>query len=314
MFNIITLFLLIFILLKLKADNKIITKTIIKTIIKIFLFLSILYIWCVILFLSVNRWNNKVTKYTLNKYFPTKNRLDTYILNIKNINNIKLPCIIKPIICSGTSKNVGLIKTKNDLINYIKDINQNETYIVQQFYKAKNEIGVLYEKIPFINDGNVVSIVSKKNNSNSWKPLKCGNINNEETTLCDDLTKTLYGSKFIEIIKNISNKIPGFNAGRYDIGFNSINDLQNGNFKIFELNGVMGFDLRSNIAGNENTSKYLKKISYIIRWIKIRLLIGFINIASLKANLFDAIKNIPSRIFYAIECSDCEHLYQPSPA
>jgi hypothetical protein len=274
-----------------------------------------IYFITFILFVSINKWNNNVTKYSLNEYIPNKNKLKTYLLDINNLNNVFYPCIIKPIICSGTNKNVSLIKNKNELNNYLKNTEKNEKYIIQEFYKSKNEIGVLYEKIPFINEGNIVSIVLKQNDTDDWKPLKCGNIKNNDNTECSDLTELFKNSKFNQIIKNISSKIPDFNAGRYDIGFDKIEDLNNGKFKIYELNGIMGFDLRSNIINDENLiSSFPLKLYYMFRWTFVRYLIGLINILSFKISPFYILNNIPFTISKAIQCSDYEYLYMSCSA
>ena len=277
----------------------------------IYIFVFI-YIITSLLFFSVNIWNKDVSKFTLNKYFPENNKLKTYLLNKENLSKLQYPYIIKPTICSGTSRNVAIIWNENDL-NNIK-INKNEKYIIQEFYKSKNEIGVLYEKIPYVNDGNVISIVLKKNDVNKWKPLKCGNIKNSETTICDNLTKELENSNFVNIIKKISSTIPNFNAGRYDIGFESIEELNKGIFKIYELNGVMGLDLLSNVSGNENKTDIILKFYHIFRWIFVRYLIGLINILSLKISPFFILDKYPNSVYNCIECSDWEHLFQSSPA
>jgi hypothetical protein len=274
----------------------------------------IIYFLSIIFFICVNKWPDNFTKYNLYKYFPNENRLKTFRLNDANLSKINFPYIIKPTICSGTNKSVALIKNSDDLNNYLETLNPEEEYIIQEFYKSKNEIGVLYEKIPHINDGEIISIVLKKNNTGSWKPLKCGNIKNDETTICDDLTKKLKKSNFVKIIKNISSKIPNFNAGRYDIGFETIDDLNKGKFKIFELNGVMGFDLRSNISDDETVLSLIQKNKYMVRWELMRYLMGFINICTFKTTPFYIMQKIPMALSNAYKCNDCEHIYQSSPA
>jgi len=295
---------LIYLFSKSKIKSKLIT---------LILVIIIFYFVTSILFFSVNIWDKTVTKFTINKYFQEKNKLKTYLLDIKNLPTLKFPYIIKPIICSGTSRNVALINNDKDLNNYINNIDKDEIYIIQQFYKSKYEIGVLYEKIPYLNDGNIISIVAKKNNTHQWKPLKCGNVKNDETTICDNITKKFENSKFSNIIREISSKIPGFNAGRYDIGFENIDDLNNGKFYIYELNGVMGFDLRSNLTVNDNISEIIKKTYYSLRWLSTRYLIGLLNLISLKISPFNILNIYPNSIKNCIKCSDLEHLFQASP-
>jgi hypothetical protein len=279
---------------------------------KVFLFLTIIFFIIWALFISVNIWESNVTKKTLGDYFPKQNVLNTFSFDPKNISKINFPCIIKPTICSGTNRNVKLLHNIKELEKYIKESNKNENYIIQEFFYSKYEIGVLYEKIPFLNSGKVISIVLKKSNSSMWKPLKCGNINNLDSTTCIDLTEKLANSNFVKHIINISNSIPNFFAGRYDIGFNSFDDLDSGVFKIYELNGVMGFDLRSNIELNEKFS--WMKIYYIVRWIFTRFLIGLLNIITLKISPLYLIKKLPWTFSKAYTCNDYEHLFQSSPA
>jgi hypothetical protein len=277
----------------------------------IIIIIIIIYILSTMLYFSVNIWHNNFSKLNINNFIPEKHKLKTYLLNDNNLSKLSYPYIIKPTICSGQNKNVSIINNANDLNNYKK--NKNEIYIIQEYYKSKNEIGVLYEKIPHINDGNVISIVLKQNNSSHWKPLKCGNIKNNETTICHDLTKELELSNFVNIIKKISSKIPNFNAGRYDIGFENIEDLNQGNFKIYELNGVMGYDLRSNAYGDETIIDIFLKIYYVFKWIIIRYLIGLINILSLKVSPFFILNSYINSIYYCNECCDWEYLFQPTP-
>ena len=206
-----------------------------------------------------------------------------------------------------------MINSKVELDTYLRNINPDDRYIVQEFYEAKYEIGVLYEKIPFLNDGHIISVVLKKNEGN-WKPLKCGNITNNDYVNCVDLTEQLKNSNFANIIRTISSRIPDFHAGRYDIGFETVEDLENGDFKFFELNGVMGYDLRASFLENDSITEIVKKIYYILRWIAVRFLIGFINIVTLRMSPLGLFNSYRSSIRYYTLCSDWEHLFQSSPA
>lgn len=280
----------------------------------VFLLVFLVYFVATILFFSVNRWNSDVTKYTLNQYFPTENRLNTYLLDTRNIHNVQFPCVIKPTICSGTNKRVSLINSRDELNRYLSDIApDDDTYIIQEFYKANYEIGVLYEKIPFLNEGDIVSVVLKKSDSH-WKPLKCGNIMNTENVECIDMTNNLRNTKFADVIRKISSQIHGFNAGRYDIGFENIEDLEKGRFKIYELNGVMGYDLRANLHGGENMYDTIKKYYYMFRWVVVRCFIGLINVVTLQISPLDFLRNYKNSIHNYVKCSDWEYLFSSSPA
>ncbi len=269
----------------------------------IFVFI-IFYVIPFILLSSVNIWPSEMSKYGIAKYFPKNNVLKTYIYKSK-IHNY--PCIIKPSKCSSNGKNVSLLRNNSDLDKYKLTMDPNEIYLIQEFYKSKHEIGVLYEKIPYVNNGNVISVVSKDNTDlNEWKPLSCGNIKNNASTKCNELIDT---NSFNKIITRISSKVPNFYAGRYDIGFESVDELNKGIFKIYELNGVMGYDLRSNIYGNESLLELSCKLYYILRWLYVRFLIGAINIITLKSNPF---LHIPFSINNAIRCNDPEVLFRSS--
>lgn len=287
-------------------------KDILYLIIKIILILFLIVFLTIIISISVNPWSSDFDKYNLMTFFPEENKLKAFKYNKNNENLIEYPCIIKPIICSGTNKGVKLLKNKDDLEEFKKNYNDEEEYIIQEYYKSKYEVGILYEKLPFNKDGKIVSIVLKKG-SDDWKPLKCKNIKSNEGVNCEDLSNKINTEKLNKKIIEISNRIPNFYAGRYDIGFNDINDFMNGeNFKIYELNGTMGFDLRSNIA-DKNEKYSLIKYYYILRWILVRYYIGIFNLLTFKTNIFNRISLIPSMYKNYIKCNDWEHLFSPSP-
>ena len=112
-----------------------------------------------------------------------------------------------------------------------------------------------------------------------------------------------------DTINKISKNIPNFYAGRYDIRFDNIEDFKEGrNFKILELNCTMGYDLRI-----PTERSYIKGVYYLLSWIGMRLLIGFINTISFNGiNILD----FPFTIYYAVhdalKCNDWERLFQSS--
>lgn len=59
-----------------------------------------------------------------------------------------------------------------------------------------------------------------------------------------------------EVIHHISNQIPGFNFGRYDIRFESEEDLKSGKFEIIELNGASSEATNIYDPGNSLISAY----------------------------------------------------------
>lgn len=287
---------------------------IIKNLLKIIILLIIIFLVIQIIYSSVNPWSIDYTKYKLLTFVPQNYLLKTYIYNEKYENNITFPIIIKPTICSGVNRSVKLLNNINDLINYKKNMNKNEIYILQEYFNSKYEVGLLYEKLPHNKNGKIISIVSKKkSNNNNWKALKCKNIASNDGVQCEDYTYMIT-EELTKSINDISNKIPDFYAGRYDIGFDNIDDFKKGkNFKIYELNGVMGFDLRTNRINNFEIFNSEKNY-YMIRWYFIRFYIGLLNILYSKANLLNRISNLQNMYKYHNLCNDWEFLFQPSPA
>lgn len=283
----------------------------------ILIFLIIVSYFC---FMSANPWSFDFTKYKIYEYINSEYSLKTYNVTKNNIyeiikkNNFYYPFIIKPEFCNGANNGVFKINSELDLEKYFS-YNYDTSYIIQEYYYPKYEVGLLYERFPYEENGKIISIVLKNKNKNEteWKSLKCGNIYNNENTICLD-SSNLKSKKLSHIINLISKNIPNFFAGRYDIGFNNIDDFKDGkNFKIYELNGVMGFDLRFNFT-QHNIIHNIPQILLIIRWIFIRIYIGFINIICFNGNIKATICEYNKRNKYYTHCKNYEMLLQPSSA
>jgi hypothetical protein len=261
---------------------------------------------------AVNKWSYHENKYTIYKKIIDPYKLNSYEYDDKIVNNsIKYPFIIKPIICSGTNKGVQIIKNHNELIKFNKNKYKNEKYMVQEFYPSKYEVGLLYEKIPHITNGKIVSIILKINkNSNNWKPLQCDSILVDRGTQCSN-KMDLITEELTKSIQKIASKIPGFYMGRFDIGFNNIDDFKKGkNFKCFELNGVMGYDLR--ITNNKKFE--IEEFKLALRWILVRLLTGSINLLTGNALYYDIIKSYYPSLINFRKCKDYEKLFESCTA
>ena len=153
----------------------------------------------------------------------------------------------------------------------------------------------------------------KSKKQDNWQPLKCETLSNNESVACHDMTHII-SDELTKVINNIAVNIPNFYVGRFDIGFDSWNDLQKGeNFKIFELNGVMGFDLRA-LFNTYNPFLLAKNILLWIRWIIVRLIIGFINLVTLNSSICNMIQNMPNKLDKALQCHNYEIIFQPSSA
>ena len=217
----------------------------------------------IIIFILVCAWSNPYlifyNKPEINKFLPNK-----YLLKEYSLNNIKFPAVIKPKIGSQ-GKDVKYLENIEDLNKYIKKYGLKNNFI--QEYYGKKEAGVFYYKDPFTKRIEIITVL--KDNS-KW-PSRCGNIYFKNyIPLCKKIKTS---KKLKEAIIDISEKIPNFNTGRYDIRYNSDQDLIDGNFKIIELNHLS--------PGDGDTFKninYNKWYNFILKKIKL----GIYNIFTLK--------------------------------
>jgi hypothetical protein len=121
---------------------------------------------------------------------------------------------------------------------------------------------------------------------------------------CEDLSKFL-SPELEKIICEISDNIPNFNVGRYDIKYKDEKSLFEGkNFYILEVNGTMGFDLR------KGTNGVLISNYYINRWFFYRLFYGIKNIFTRNGyNLYDNVIVIRNAFKNRFICNDWEVLF-----
>jgi len=235
-------------------------KITIMNIINFILFLLLFFI----LFINVNVNLNLMNKYKTLEYVNNKYKPTTILYNDDvNIEFIHYPVIFKPIYCSGMSNAVTIINTSSEAYNYIQ---HNKLFLIQEFIEYDNEVSILYEKNIISNKGFIISMV-KKNDTNTIKP-GCG-VSFNCTNLTDKITPELSA-----VIDKISNQIPNFNAGRYDIKYKNEESLLKGkDFYILEVNDVFGTDLRRN---------YLNFWWVVPRWFLYRLMYGLKNVVSLQ--------------------------------
>lgn len=272
----------------------------------VFIVLFVLFFLSYYCFLSANPWNTTMTKDKILSYIPEKYALKIQILSKKtNLKLLKYPIIFKPVVCNGNGKGVQKIENEKEAETYMK--NTKEVYIIaQEYYPGNYEVGVLYERYPFEENGKIISIVLKTADK-EWKPLRCNTCSYKKGVDCKVLQSTPQLEKAID---EISKHIPNFFAGRYDIFFDNFYDFERGeNFKVIEVNGVMGFDLRTSIDSNTALSATVGNLFF---WICRRVLIGFENIFMLNGgNIFEAL-NIWEKFNTYEKCYDYEHLFQPS--
>ena len=256
---------------------------------KCLLFLVLFYIiW--ILFLNVNTYSIYANKFNIlekipPKYLPAQMMLTDY----KQVK--KYPIIIKPIICSKDGKGILVIKSQSELELFIKNnaLLVSE-YMIQDLVQDDVEIGVLVEKYPFQKYVKIIAIVEKK--EKIMVRVQCKN------DMCVPRNELI---PFLEKqIKDISYNIPNFNVGRYDIKTTE-DKIRKGEFKILEVNGTLGFDLRK--------PTYISFIYHAIRWFLKRLQVGLINILSL--NGYDPhtlVYVMAKTVINTYKCKDWEKL------
>jgi hypothetical protein len=267
----------------------------------IIILLVLYYIWLSVNPLKYNNGNkNNVLEY-IKEYVMKFNNVS---YNKEIIHDIDYPKIFKPNICSGVSKNVKIINNKEEAINYHKNI--KEDYIIQDINYYNNEIGLLYERIPFNKTGKIISIFKREYNNNNI--VNIWNVTNKNNILPYTNKQHLITQKLTNKIDEIIKRIPNMYACRLDIKYLNDDDLSNGkNFIILEVNGVMGYDLD---FWNINNS-FLKKIFIIIRWITIRFFIGICNVIYLNsANPYYVFGKLEDRLLTVYNCKDIEKLFE----
>jgi hypothetical protein len=285
-----TLFLIIYFMIKKKFP---LYKIVIIWFISIFIFQYI--------FINSNPYRNfKTNKLTILDYIPENYKPRSELFNPKK--KYKFPFILKPTICTRTSRDVKLIKNKIDLKLYLKKNKLSET-MYQEFVDSNYEVGILYERNPLHKKGKIKSIIMRKFLQNNKFKLKKKFAFIYDSTEFVNL-EYLITPKLNMIIDNISKQIPNFYVGRYDIRAHTLEQLINGKFYILEANGTMGFDLKYQCYKKNyiNFYGFLDKM----RWIFIRFYYGLINI--LTFNCVN-VNIIFISIYNAINCLDLEKLF-----
>jgi D-alanine-D-alanine ligase-like ATP-grasp enzyme len=207
--------------------------------------------------------------------------------------DIKYPIIIKPIICSGGGVDIKIINSDKELKIYLLNCKDKNNFMVQNYLHDYNvEIGVLWEKQPWQKEGKVIEIV-EKTQKKGIRPFDHNNYKNHPY---------LINKKLNLIFNDISMNIKNMNVCRYDIRLKNIEDLQNGNFKIVEVNGTMGMPFLG----------YPIKYGFIIdvNWYLRRLIIGLYNIITLHGYSPLTLPIIMFKSFFnMINCKDWENIY-----
>jgi hypothetical protein len=159
--------------------------------------------------------------------------------------NVKFPIIIKPSVCSGRRKNVTIVKTQQALDEYFKENKNTANYMVQNYlsdHDYNNEIGVLWEKMPWEKEGTIIEI----NEQSKFKKNKDDQDDQDEQDALNKMNEKVKTFNYLinddlnKLFNDLSKNIKGFNAGRYDILIKNLKGFKNGDFKILEVNGIWG--------------------------------------------------------------------------
>ena len=268
---------------------------------KLLYLLILYYIW-----ISVNPLSEKYNKGYVLSLLPKNYTLNLQLIyQESDLHQItKYPVVLKPIICNGNNNGVKKINNITEARQHYQKY--PVPYISQELYHASYEAMILYERQPFQKHGSIISIVLKEV-SREWKPLRCrcNNSNDPNFTNCF-IRNDLITPELTAKIDKISKNIPNFYAGRFDIRCSNLQELQKAqDFKILELNGVMGYDGRACIPSS-------KRYFYMTRWFYSRILIGIQNILLRQSTPF----TLPIVLYHStsrtIKCRDWEQFLSPS--
>jgi hypothetical protein len=185
---------------------------------------------------------------------------------------LQFPVIAKPDL-GERGWMVRCIRSKSEMSDYLSEIKID--FIIQELVELPLEFGVFYVRYPGDPSGRVTSIVGKEMLSVTgdgkstlrqlifrnerarlqWQTLKKKfglrlkeEIPRGETIELVSIGNHCLGTKFLdstdlittelsEAFDRISQQIPGFYFGRFDLRVASIDDLQQGKVKVMELNG-----------------------------------------------------------------------------
>lgn len=229
-------------------------------------------------------------------FIKAKTPIDKSLEEIKK-QHIDFPLITKPDV-GFRGLLVKRIHTVSDLKTYLKK-HQNLNLIVQEYISYKNECGIFYHRIPNELAGKITSITLKKYltiTGNGCSSLEELILANDRAKLYFDLLKELHKNKLNEVLKkdeqkilnvignhskgtqfingnhlitpalekaidSIIQQIPNWYYGRFDLKYNSIEDIiALKNIKILEINGIISEPTHIYDAKNITYFKALKEI------------------------------------------------------
>lgn len=243
-------------------------------------------------YFQINWWffNEKkwiFSKIEIEKDIPKKWKLKSlninFPINDKKIsqleNELWFPLFLKPEWWQNSFWIIA-VKNKKELIKNLNKISKSKiSYIAQQAANYSKEFELFFIKDPDdFNKTKLISWVESKNKSGIKQYINWVDLN---TTYHNILWK-LKKSEISKINKNI-NKLQNFKLWRIWLKADSINDLIEGNFEIFEINIFIPFPLHlldKNIS-NLDKNKFIIDFTY-----SLAKLTKNINFTWIKKNIF----------------------------
>ena len=235
-------------------------------------------------------------KYLPKTIFHKSNSNIELTLNAINQSQITYPLIAKPDV-GFRGLLVKKIENENSLISYLKKYPID--ILIQEFLTEENECGIFYHRLPNEKEGKITSITLKeflhvigdgkstiteliKNDKRAkiyTKLIKedCDNVDLEKVIpkgfkiKLSSIGNHSKGTRFIngnhliskkleETFNNLNNQTNDWYYGRLDLKYNSFSDVEKGNFKILELNGILAEPTHIYDSQNINYPKALKEI------------------------------------------------------
>ncbi len=236
--------------------------------------LIIIILCLVYIFLNSNAFLINYDKWESLRFLPTQNLPKTILFNRKKDSpsiflDLEYPVVIKPRIHyqGSSSRLVSKVNGPEEAFDYLEIAAKNNVSLlmIQEYIDAPYEMGILVERSFFDDKQKFVSAVTKIDQNDirpGCFPRKCM----DHTEQIPRPIKTM--------IESISQNIPGFNTGRYDIRFKNWESFTRGKFYILEVNGSGGRDLRNHILKNIIMGGFLKIYSHLLKrvtWGIIRL-------------------------------------------
>lgn len=251
--------------------------------------------------MSINPKISHYTKYQLLSLIrddvPDMVLIDKHVDNSKLFDTLKYPYVFKPNYCEDFAHQVEIIKNKKQAHDYLKR-SIDRYIVVQKYHPGPHEGTVYYSRNPITNKVYIIVVERKQNDTKRewlWKSsigYKYG--------YSTEHRKDLETEELKQKIMSISNKIPEFYLGRYDVRFENPETFKKGQgFKILELNKQGASDTRWNVDNS-----YLYNLRIFIIFVTRILVYGLVNI--LRGNTTDLKTFIYFCYKYLTKTTECQ--------